>query len=205
MNAKQLKTAFISDIDALIKLTAEDVSKGFEYTLESFIEVQEPLTPKKRLEITEKYLRLHELSDENISFEYGAAKYELSPVLSVYLRGIVSAKFPNGSKPEQKEKSKKEQDKNGLDFQQKIKIYRDAYQNGETEYKIWGYFSESWKTMYKEEVIEKYEKAAENDLIRLCWKYITNPAEVEGVNVAWKEEPKAIFEPYKETVKKMNQ
>ena len=51
MNAKQLKTAFLSDIDALIQLTAEDISKGFVYTLESFIEVQEPLTQKKRIEI----------------------------------------------------------------------------------------------------------------------------------------------------------
>ena len=98
MNAKQLKTAFLSDIDALIEITAEDISKGFEYTLESFIEVQEPLTPKKRIEITENYLKLHECSRENISFEYGAAKYEFAPVMAPSIRaGVIH--FPEGKNP----------------------------------------------------------------------------------------------------------
>lgn len=191
MNAKQLKTAFLSDIDALIQLTAEDISKGFEYTLDSFIEVQEPLTPKKRIEITENYLRLQECSNENFSFKYGAAKYELSPIMAPSIRaGVIH--FPEGKNPTSNGSGTR-RNMRAKQMQKKIDDFRERYQGRE-------YVKPEENEAAKTAVIREYKKAGENDLIRLCWKYITNPAEVEGVNVAWKEEPKVIFEPYKVSV-----
>lgn len=58
------------------------------------------------------------------------------------------------------------------------------------------YWSDESKKQAKKAVLSAYKKAESNDLIRLCWKYITNPKKIEGVNIPYSEEPKAIFTPY---------
>ena len=192
MNAKQLKSAFLSDIDALIEITAEDAREANGCTLASLLEVQEPLTPKKRAEITENYLKWAEGSRDNWSFEYGAGKYEFSPVMAPSIRaGVIH--FPEGNK----------QTSNGTgtgknlrcnQMQEKIADMRELYQGR-------SYVKPEENEAQKNRIIMEYKKAAKGDLIRLCWSYITNPVELEGVHVAWKEEPKVKFEPYLKTVK----
>lgn len=48
----------------------------------------------------------------------------------------------------------------------------------------------------KKAVILDYKKAQPNDLIRLCWEWITNPNNIEGVSIPYSVEPKVIFTPY---------
>ena len=89
------------------------------------------------------------------------------------------------------------------EFQRKIQDLREVYQR-KADLPEGMSVCIGGKWMNNKDIISKKQaikKMAETDeLVRLCWKYISNPVELEGVHVAWKEEPKVIFEPIKETV-----
>lgn len=187
MNAKQIKTAFLSDIDALIDLTKEQAEKQSGYTLDSYIEVYGNIPVKKRNELTETFLMQADGADQNWDFEYGSFKCSFTPEWAMMIRKGVSH-FPSGSAPTSTGTGT-HRDLRAKEMQKEISILREFYHGR-------SYVTEQQNTDAKNSVIRKYKKAGENDLIRLCWKYITNPVDLEGVHIAWETEPAVKFERY---------
>jgi len=114
------------------------------------------------------------------------------PSLSVaWLITDVKSKFPKDVIPKNRSKSKKQNDYSGLELQRRICIYREAYQNGIS----YDYPKYSRGEITKKTVENLYNKSKPNDLICLCWKYITDPRNLEGIHYHW-ENPVAKYEPY---------
>lgn len=187
MNAKQIKTAFLSDIDALIDLTKEQAEKQNGYTLESYIEVYGNIPVKKRNQLTETFLMQADGADQNWDFQYGDFKCSFTPEWAMMIRKGVSH-FPQGSSPTSTG-TVTHRDLRAKEMQKGISLLRELYHGR-------SYVTEQQNTDAKNSVIRQYKKAGENDLIRLCWKYITNPVDLEGVHIAWENEPVVKFEAY---------
>lgn len=96
--------------------------------------------------------------------------------------------------------SKRILDFNGIELQKKIMIYRNAYLYGSCSYEestssYFGY--KRTAKMSREEVVTKYKNSKPGDLIRSCWKFITNPETLEGVHTPWVD-PQVTFTPWRE-------
>lgn len=77
---------------------------------------------------------------------------------------------------------------------------RAIWQTNETELKNYPQRLDKVKQA-KQKLKKQYKNAHPSDPIRRCWKYITNPNTIEGVNIPWKEKPTARFTPYSEICK----
>jgi len=190
---KALKEQINSDLTALIDLTIDQAQSTVGFMgLDEWITLKNPLsTHKKESEIYE-YCRLKDDNnefEEPINFKYGLFEFSLSPLQSITLSRKISNAIGSGLSVQPTKNKASELDQNGKKLQGYIAELREDY-NGE---KYWSYKD---KERAKKDVIEAYNDAKPNDLIRLCWKYIIQPQKIEGVNVPYSVEPKAVFTPY---------
>ena len=181
MNAKQIKNQVLSDLAEIQSMCIAEIGGFAEFngSAEDFIWQNRKELP------------------ENWQIQEMLFPSDMVPKL---LKKVKSD-FPNGDEPKHKEKTKKQNDANGIELQKYIHELRQTYQ-AKTDYPE-GYtmaIGKKWfsgaelnkKILAEKDAIKKL--AAKNDLVAQCWAYISNPKELEGVHYAWVN-PVVKFEP----------
>lgn len=186
MNLNEIKQAAIADLELLVEMAIKEAEHD-RYTFESYKEVRSPKNAKELDKITFDFLdmsgkrwKFENAVDEQWSFKYGSFEFSCSILQAIDIKRQLKniAECPKKAS----EKTGRMPNINSNRFQAGIAELRRIYQQGnETD-----------------EIIKQHKKAGKNDLIRLCWKYITDPVKTEGINLPYSEEPKAIFTPYRE-------
>ena len=111
--------------------------------------------------------------------EYLPEKHELKNCsFPGYYVATILKRFPDDRKAKHKTKTRKWNDLNGKDFQICVMEMREDFQGK-------GYLTGKQSLDSRRGVIKKYKKSLKNDLVRLCWKFITDEKELEGVHYPW--------------------
>jgi len=203
MKHLELKNSVLSDLQLITDLAIEDikndnVKNGWKDDTDEFIENGEWFDKKRENRIYELIRRNYDLFPaENIELEYCRGKYTFPIQQAPILQKEIKSKWGNG-KFSVKNKTTHQLNDRSKDLQKQIMNYREAYQNGSYTYNeyqgsYFGYYET--KTIFKEQVIQMYERSEPGDIIRLCWKFITSPETLEGVHTTWVD-PQVKFEPY---------
>jgi len=183
---------FFITVKNLIDSTVQKIeSERPGETLAAFIDRKQAKTDLQVRNATHDFIYFNTEELENNHFEYGLFQFELSVCQAVDLLPRIKSNFVECPKNKVVEKRNAFDKTRSIDNQNEVEKYRRIYQ-----LTYWG--SEETSIKAKNDLIKQYKKAGASDLIRLCWKYITNPATIEGVNVPYIEEPKVVFTPYSE-------
>ena len=194
MQAIAIKNKAIGDIQAVLEIAIETAEKNgaFSYPLSEHLDKKQAKTPDKREDAIHEYLQYSDASEllaEKITLKYDLFECNFMLGESIWLGRRIKNGFGNG-KSEQPTKNKASVlNVRSKKLQAEISDLRADY-HGEK------YWSDESKASAKKAVLLAYKKAQPNDLIRLCWKWITNPENIEGVNIPYSVEQKVIFTPY---------
>lgn len=180
MNHKELKQQVLIDLNTILNMSVQEIETKSQHTIPELCELF--TTRHRKADITDVLQYESNRLPENWEIKHEQLMFSFPGSMAFDMVKMVKNGFSDGSEPKHKEKTKREYDYSGKELQQRIMNWRHAYQSKDGYTFIENYSS---KTMYKEQVIEKYEKSKPNSPIRLCWKYITNPVELEGVHFAW--------------------
>jgi hypothetical protein len=194
MEATAIKNKAIGDIQAVLEIAIETAEKNgaFSWPLSEHIQKKQAKTPDKREDAIQEYLQYSDASElltEKITLEYDLFQCDFMVGDSIWLGRRIKNGFGNG-KSEQPTKNKPSE----LNF--RSKTFQSKIANLRADYQRAAYFPSKEAESAKKAVLLSYKKAQPNDLIRLCWKWITNPKYIEGIHTAYKVEPKVIFTPY---------
>jgi hypothetical protein len=198
MEHKNLKNKVLNDLQLIIDLAMEDVKNNSGTTdhLQNFS--GKKLAEQKDGLIAKGYGSRWSGNPTLFSIETDSQKIEFPASYSNSLRYAIKNGWGDGTTKQPVKNRRKELEARGNGLQEMIMTYRLACINGSHsyEYNMGIYFGYTkTKTIFREEVIELYEKSKPDDLIRLCWKFITDTKELEGVHYPWIN-PVVKFEPY---------
>lgn len=217
MKTKDLKNSVLEELQLISDLAMEDVKNdGLEL---GYIEerLKSCKTPKKLAEEKDEIIGLlyrHSYWDKTkenmyeIDFDGQTFAFPLNIVNSVQYS--IKNNWPEGKEPTHKNWTKRVLDSNANELQKKVMEWREDYnieiETFESVKKYYSWLDDSSienkvielnnnSLAAKERVKREYKKSKPGDLIRLCWKFITDSRELEGVHFAWVD-PKVTFEPY---------
>lgn len=194
MKATEIKNNVINDLNLVVNLAIEQAEKGnclFD-TLDEYIEKTGANTPDKKEQATRDFIFYSDASevlDERFSLKYGQFEMNFDVQLAIYLPRKVKNGFGNGETKQPTKNKASELNHNAKRMQSIIADLRQDYHGVD-------HLDAEQNESRKKAVILAYKKANENDLIKLCWKWIISPLNIEGVHIPYKEEPKAVFTPY---------
>lgn len=184
MNATEIKNNAISDLELLVEMAINEAEISYKYSFSEFYQsgITHTRRRKKPTEIDSKsdFISYSDNSKLDFNLKYDRFEFNFPLSQSVYL--IPAFKNLHECPKKASDKTGRVPNDNSNRFQSQIAELRRIYQQG----------NES------DVIINQHKKAGKNDLIRLCWKYITNPVQAEGINLPYSEDPKAIFTHYKE-------
>lgn len=194
MNSNEIKNAAILDLEMLVEMAIKEAEKtpgSFDENMQN----RNPKTGDKKDDCTFDFIRQsgdwnfdYQMA-ENWNFKYDSFKFSCSILQAIHL--IRPLKRISDCPKVATSKAGKPNNNNSNAFQLQISKYRRIHQLS--------YYGEPETGLKaKNDLIGQYKKSGQSDLIRLCWKYITNPAQIEGINCPYSEEPRAIFTPYRE-------
>jgi len=192
MSTKEIRTAAMNDLKKWIDTTIHDIETEPGDTLAAFIEMKQAKTDLQVRNATYDFIYYNTEERENSSLFYGDFQFELSVCQAVDLLPKIKANFVECPKNKVVEKRNAFDKTRSINDQKYIERLRNEF-NGVG-------ISEEHKEAYKNRVLKAYSKANNNYLIKLCWKYITNPQKIEGVNIPYEVEPEVIFTPYRDCV-----
>lgn len=194
MQATAIKNKAIGDIQAVLNIAIETAEKNgaFSWSLSEHIQKKQAKTPEKREDAIQEYLQYSDASEllsEKITLKYDLFECNFMLGESIWLGRKIKNGFGNG-KTEQPTKNKPSiLNIRSKKMQSEIADLRADYHGR-------AHWSPEANESAKKAVLLAYKKAQPNDLIRLCWKWITNPNNIEGVSIPYSVEPKVIFTPY---------
>jgi len=181
MKAKQTKQTVLAELELITDLAIGDVKNAMPEDVFGYY--MDEINQAKGIKQAGKKSHLvnlnHSLSDQMYSIEIENGKIEF-PIGYVPL-------ILYGVKKEWPEKIKtmngsgKGMNRRGKSMQSKVMELREDWQDIEK----------------RNSILNQYKRAGKNDIIRLCWKFITDPRELEGIHFAWVN-PVVKYEQYKE-------
>lgn len=188
MNHNNCKKQLLSDIDNLIKLVT-DTNMHDGSTFEDYLKFENSKTPAQILKSAEEYSsRVDHLikPGEPKKFEYDTFNCVFNICSSFFLKRFIKIRWGDGG---QKQKPNKITPLSRCLYdihQRTVLKYREEFHGT-------GIKCKNQKKYIKDKLLKIYKKSAKNDLINLCWKFISNPDFIEGIHIPYTEEPKAIF------------
>jgi len=175
--AKELKQQVLTDLNTILEMSISEVENNTG-------EKPEGMKTEDYLFCNQEFLpETWELKHEQLSFSFPGSMID-------GITKMVKSKFPEGKTSKHKNKTRKWNDLNGKDFQICVMEMREDFYGKE-------YLTDKQNLDSRRGVIQKYKKSVNGDLIRLCWKFITDQCELEGVHFAWVN-PVAKYEPIME-------
>lgn len=206
MKTKDLKNEVLSELELISEMALTDVKNDnkTDFDIDKWLKEVSP-NNKKLAEKTDEIItyNLHLFHELNFDIKTENGEYCFLLGNTNTLAYSIKNNWPDGKEPKHREKTRKQNDYNGLNLQDYIMELRHDFNRKEIVYNPEKeYFLPKWKVdeinensaLAKQRVLNTYEKSKPNDLIRLCWKFIRNPAELEGVHYHWIN-PTVKFEP----------
>ena len=194
MKAIDIKKQAIEDLQLIINMAIEQAENNiclFD-TLDEYKKVKGAKTPTQKEELTHEFIYYShesEVLNERFSLKYGHFQMNFDTGQAIFLSRKIKNGFGNGKSEQPTKNKRSELDYTSKELQTKIADLRH-------DYRFSDYLTIEQNESRKKAVISAYKKAEPNDLIRLCWKWITATKNIEGIHIPYSEEPKAIFTPY---------
>jgi hypothetical protein len=181
MKTQELKQQVMNDLNDILEMSISEIEKQWE--------------PKSEGMKTEDYLCYNQdVLPETWEIKHEQLSFSFPGTMAHSIAKMVKSKFPNGKIPKNRDKTKRQHDFNCKGFQGYVMELREFYNGRE-------YVSDDDNMAAKKDVIKKYENSKPCDLIRLCWKFITDPDELEGVHFPWVN-PVVKYTAYKQEYRK---
>ena len=181
MKAKQTKQTVLAELELITDLAIGDVKNAMPEDVFGYY--MDEINQAKGIKQAGKKSHLvnlnHSLSDQmySIEIENGKIEFPIGGVPSVLYR--IKKDWPEKIKT--MNGSGKGMNRRGKSMQSKVMELREDWQDIEK----------------RNSILNQYKRAGKNDIIRLCWKFITDARELEGVHFAWIN-PVVKYERYKE-------
>jgi len=181
MKAKQTKQTVLAELELITDLAIGDVKNAMPEDVFGYY--MDEINQAKGIKQAGKKSHLvnlnHSLSDQmySIEIENGKIEFPIGGVPSVLYR--IKKDWPEKIKT--MNGSGKGMNRRGKSMQSKVMELREDWQDIEK----------------RNSILNQYKRAGKNDIIRLCWKFITDPRELEGIHFAWVN-PVVKYEQYKE-------
>ena len=181
MKAKQTKQTVLAELELITDLAIGDVKNAMPEDVFGYY--MDEINQAKGIKQAGKKSHLvnlnHSLSDQmySIEIENGKIEFPIGGVPSVLYR--IKKDWPENVKKENTGGAGR--GANGKMMQAGVMELRQRWQDVEK----------------RNSILNQYKRAGKNDLIRLCWKFITDARELEGIHFAWVN-PVVKYERYKE-------
>jgi hypothetical protein len=212
MKAIDLKNKAMDELKELINLAIDETERqGCLFS--EYYNIKQPKTSDQMENTLYEFLLYNDKKGnmDNI-WELQYDNFKMSMPLSqvVFMIRRIKNGFGNGKSEQPTKNKQSELNVRSKKLQQQIEDWRKIYNRKLIDaemVKDIPYYTTKIITEYndnviweKQKVMNVWDNSAKNDIIRLCWKYITNPNEIEGINTPYMEEPKATFTPYCECI-----
>lgn len=194
MKHSEIKNLVLFELDDIKNMAIKDSEQQSGIKFSDYCHEKNALTPAKKAAAEIDfifYCRADLPENWTLKYEQLEISFPTDYVPTIHLN--IKNQWGTG-KTKQPVKAKKHLNARCKELQNQVAEYRSKF-IGEYQNTSWG---EKSRTQVKNEVLKLHKKADASDIIKLWWKFITNPAKVEGINTPWKEEPKALFTPYSE-------
>ena len=194
--AIEIKNSAISDVNLIVEMAIEQAETGvclFD-TLKEYQKNTCADTPNKKEQSTCDFIfysHNSEVLEERFSLKYDQFEMNFDAGQAIFLSRKIKNGLGNGKSKQPTKNKASELNFNSKELQTNIADYRDDYHG-------FDYLMSEQNKSRKKAVVLAHKKAAKNDPIRLCWKWITSNKKVEGIHIPYKNEPMAIFTPKKE-------